>query len=110
MSERTDRLRERWRRSLLVPRAPRLRICLYLLVSEVIRSYIDVRRGQGAPTREMDDTFWGATKGLAYFKERLGFKPHTVDWVWGERAWLGARRASPPSDGASQIREPRRAA
>ena len=55
---------------------------MYLLVSEVIREYIDGRRRNGSPTWAMYDTFWGAKRGLAYFKERLGFRPYTVDWVW----------------------------
>jgi hypothetical protein len=57
---------------------------MYLLVSEVIRTFIHVRRATGSPTWAMYDTFWGASKGLAYFKERLGFRPYTVDWVWAD--------------------------
>jgi hypothetical protein len=34
----------------------------------------------------MYDTFWGASTGLAFFKERLGFRPYTVDWAWRELA------------------------
>jgi len=59
---------------------------VYLLVSEVIRTYIDLRRAEGSPSWAMYDTIWGATKGLAYFKARLGFRPYTVDWVWTETA------------------------
>jgi hypothetical protein len=33
----------------------------------------------------MYDTFWGASPGLAYFKERAGFRPYTVDWVWRDQ-------------------------
>lgn len=58
---------------------------MYLLVSEVIHACIDVRRTNGSPTWLMCDTFWGASRGLADFKERLGFRPFTVDWVWVER-------------------------
>jgi hypothetical protein len=56
---------------------------MYLLVSEVIREHIEAA-GQGIPTPSwaMYDTFWGASPGLAYFKERAGFRPYTVDWVW----------------------------
>jgi hypothetical protein len=57
---------------------------MYLLVTEVIRTCIDARRAAGSPAWLMFDTFWGATKGLAFFKERVGFRPYTVDWVWVE--------------------------
>lgn len=59
---------------------------MYLLVSEVIREHIEAA-GQGIPTPSwaMYDTFWGASPGLAYFKERAGFRPYTVDWVWRDR-------------------------
>ena len=30
----------------------------------------------------MADTFWGAKRGLAYFKERCGFEPFNVNWIW----------------------------
>lgn len=59
---------------------------MYLLVSEVVRSCIDSRSGDGAPRWLMYDTYWGASKGLAFFKERLGFLPYTVDWAWFEPA------------------------
>jgi hypothetical protein len=54
---------------------------MYLLVSEVIRGYIDLRRATGSPNWAMYDTFWGASRGLAYFKERAGFRPYTVRWA-----------------------------
>jgi hypothetical protein len=57
---------------------------MYLLVSEVIRGYVDVRRTEGRPAWAMYDTVWGASSGLAYFKARLGFRPYTVDWRWLE--------------------------
>jgi len=58
---------------------------MYLLVSEVIRTYIEAARRPGpSPTWAFYDTFWGASSGLAYFKERFGFRPFTVDWVWQE--------------------------
>jgi hypothetical protein len=59
---------------------------MYLLVSEVIREYVDLRRANGSPRWAMYDTFWGASRGLAYFKERVGFRPYTVEWVWVDRA------------------------
>jgi hypothetical protein len=58
---------------------------MYLLVSEAIRASIEGRRPDGTPHWAMYDTFWGATKGLAYFKERVGFRQYTVDWVWVDR-------------------------
>ncbi len=58
---------------------------MYLLVSEVIRSCVDARQLNGTPTWLMCDTLWGASKGLAAFKERLGFRPYTVAWAWRDR-------------------------
>ena len=58
---------------------------MYLLVSEVVRSTMDARRADGSPHWLMYDTFWGAAPGLAYFKQRLGFEPFTVKWVWADR-------------------------
>ncbi len=55
---------------------------MYLLVSEVIRHCIDARRADGSPMWLVFDTFWGATQGLADFKERTGFRPYTVTWKW----------------------------
>jgi hypothetical protein len=62
---------------------------MYLLMSEILRSCIEARRSDGTPTWLMCDTFWGASKGLAFFKERAGFAPHTVDWVWIDRPGAG---------------------
>ncbi len=60
---------------------------MYLLVAEVVASCIAARRPDGMPRWLMADTFWGASPGLAYFKERAGFHMYTVDWVWrGEAA------------------------
>lgn len=58
---------------------------MYLLVSEVVRWCTDARRADGSPMCLIADTFWGARQRLAYFKERAGFKPFTVDCVWVER-------------------------
>lgn len=55
---------------------------IYLLMTEVIRDQIARRDAHGSPNWAMYDTFWGASKGLAYYKERLGFRPYTVDWCW----------------------------
>jgi hypothetical protein len=59
---------------------------MYLLVSEVVRDRIDVRRPDGSPMWLVFDTFWGATQGLADFKERTGFRPYTVSWRWVEHS------------------------
>jgi hypothetical protein len=69
---------------------------MYLLLSEVVRSSIEGRRSDGSPHWLMYDTFWGATPGLAYFKERMGFEPRTVKWVWVERE-LDPRTSAIPS-------------
>jgi hypothetical protein len=59
---------------------------MYLLVSELVRAAIERRRRlSGEPTWVMYDTFWGASRGLAYFKERCGFMPYSVKWVWVDR-------------------------
>lgn len=71
---------------------------MYLLVSEIIRESIDLRDARGSPNWMMYDTFWGATSGLAYFKERVGFQPYTVDWVWVEGNAHGSVRPSQADD------------
>ncbi len=58
---------------------------MYLLVSEVVRACIAARGPDGRPSWLMADTFWGATEGLAYFKQRVGLEPFTVEWVWLDR-------------------------
>lgn len=55
---------------------------MYLCVSEVVRSLCDQRRETGSPLWLMYDTIFGATPGLRYFKERLGFKAYRVRWKW----------------------------
>jgi hypothetical protein len=55
---------------------------MYLLVSEVIRDSVGRRGASTRPLWVMYDMFWGASPGLAYFKERCGFLPYTVEWVW----------------------------
>jgi hypothetical protein len=59
---------------------------MYLLISEVVGATIAARDTTGSLSWAMYDTFWGAAPGLAYFKERLGFKSYTVDWVWIDRS------------------------
>ena len=55
---------------------------MYLLLADVIARSVEARRADGSPSWLMYDTFWGASRGLAYFKERAGFRPYTVDWIW----------------------------
>jgi hypothetical protein len=55
---------------------------MYLLLSEVVREMIDVRDQEHHPNWGMYDTYFGASAGLRYFKERLGFTPYRVRWVW----------------------------
>lgn len=55
---------------------------MYLLISEAIRMMIERREREGAPLWAMYDTFFGASEGLRFFKERLGFAPYKVKWVW----------------------------
>ena len=55
---------------------------MYLLMSEVIRQMIERKLKHGAPSWAMYDTFFGGLPGLRYFKERLGFKPYKVRWLW----------------------------
>jgi hypothetical protein len=53
---------------------------MYYLISEVIREMIERKARHGTPLWAMYDTFFGASEGLRYFKERLGFKPYKVRW------------------------------
>jgi hypothetical protein len=72
---------------------------MYLLATEVIRTYIEIRRVEGSPSWAMYDTIWGASKGLAFFKEHLGFQPYTVDWRWIEDAIDPRPNGSDPQAG-----------
>lgn len=63
---------------------------MYLLISEVIRELIELRSDSRSPGWLMYDTFFGATTGLRYFKERLGFKPYRVRWIWDPNGEVGA--------------------
>jgi len=58
---------------------------MYLCLTEIVRSLTEVRETLGAPAWLMYDTFFGAEPGLRYFKERLGFKPYRVNWIWDPR-------------------------
>jgi hypothetical protein len=55
---------------------------MYLLISEIVRELIQGQETSGRPCWLMYDTFFGASTGLRYFKERLGFQPYRVRWVW----------------------------
>lgn len=55
---------------------------MYFLISEAVDSLIDEKNKSGFPLWAMYDTFFGASGGLRYFKERLGFSPHKVSWKW----------------------------
>lgn len=53
---------------------------MYLLVSGVTYHMIENRLPRGNPEWAMYDMFWGASPGLRFFKERLGFRPYRVHW------------------------------
>jgi hypothetical protein len=55
---------------------------MYLLVSEIIRKMTEHKEEHGSPLWSMYDTFFGASPGLRYFKQRLGFSPYKVRWTW----------------------------
>jgi hypothetical protein len=55
---------------------------MYFCVSEVIREMICRRQKDGQVQWLLYDTFFGASPGLRYFKERMGFRPYKVRWVW----------------------------
>lgn len=55
---------------------------MYLLVSEIIREMIALKNSNGGPTLMEYDTFFGGSQGIRYFKEKLGFMPYKVKWVW----------------------------
>lgn len=56
---------------------------MFLLLSETIREMIELRQRAGQPRWIMYDTFFGASDGLRYFKERMGFAPYRVRWQLG---------------------------
>jgi hypothetical protein len=53
-----------------------------LLLSETVRELAGVRRIGGAVQWLMYDMWFGATPGLRFFKNRLGFAPYRVRWTW----------------------------
>jgi hypothetical protein len=55
---------------------------MYFCVSEVIRVLIQRHASGESVQWLLYDTFFGASAGLRYFKERMGFRPYKVRWVW----------------------------
>jgi hypothetical protein len=57
---------------------------VWLLLSEVVAEFICRRRTQGRPSWALYDTFWGASPGLRFFKQHVGFAPYRVEWIWSD--------------------------
>jgi hypothetical protein len=55
---------------------------MYLGITEIIRELSERKKRDGRPKWLMYDILFGAHAGLRHFKERLGFRPYTVRWVW----------------------------
>lgn len=55
---------------------------MYLLFSEIAEHLAAARVRDGHPPWIMYDTFVGGTAGMRTFKERCGFRPYRVNWVW----------------------------
>jgi hypothetical protein len=55
---------------------------MYFLISEVVREMIARSDSSGVPRWGMYDTWWGASASLRFFKQRLGFQPYKVRWLW----------------------------
>lgn len=55
---------------------------MYLLVSEIIREMIALKKSTGRPNWMEYDTFFGGSEGIRFFKEKLGFVPYKVRWIW----------------------------
>ena len=53
---------------------------MYLLFSEIVKDVIHKKVLLGNPKYIMYDTVLGASSGLRFFKERLGFLPFKVKW------------------------------
>jgi hypothetical protein len=52
---------------------------MYLLISELVR---EVVTSNPKIKYLMFDTLLGASPGLRFFKERSGFIPFRVKWIW----------------------------
>lgn len=53
---------------------------MYLLVTGITGEMIHRKNENGYPTWAMYDMFLGASSGLRFFKDRLGFRPYRVRW------------------------------
>ena len=58
---------------------------MFLLLSETIREIAERPGRSDRPRWIMYDTFLGASEGIRYFKQRLGFAPFRVRWQLGIR-------------------------
>jgi hypothetical protein len=58
---------------------------MYLLLSELVSHFVMERAHHGHPLWIMYDTYIGAGAGMRTFKERCGFQPYRVKWVWAPR-------------------------
>lgn len=65
---------------------------MYLLVSEIIREMIALKNSNGEPKWMEYDTYFGGSQGIRYFKEKLGFMPYKVKWIWSDSGKGGLPR------------------
>jgi hypothetical protein len=55
---------------------------MYLLLSQVVSHFAGERAREDHPLWIMYDTYIGGSAGMRTFKERCGFRPYRVRWVW----------------------------
>lgn len=55
---------------------------MYLLLSQVVSHFAAELAREGHPLWIMYDTYIGGSAGMRTFKERCGFQPYWVRWVW----------------------------
>lgn len=55
---------------------------MYLLLSGVVSELSVTRAASGNPLWIMYDTYIGGGSGMRTFKERCGFRPYRVKWIW----------------------------
>ena len=55
---------------------------MYLMMADIVKRAIEKKQHGGREKWVMYDMMFGASRGLRYFKERLGFKPYLVKWLW----------------------------
>ena len=60
---------------------------MYLMMIEVHKMMFKEYRQKGYKYI-MYDTFFGASEGLKKFKEKLGYKPYKVRWIWENQKLL----------------------